>query len=237
MKIGFIQTGGLGDILIALPIARHYFDNGNEIYWPIKESYLSSFQDVVPWVNWLLVDDKDPKEHYETPLKILNQINVDKRMVLYAFLRSHLDVPNALLASFLKFDQYKYAISNTPFFKKWSLADCLHRKIDREDQLYKQLVKQEKYMVIHRQGPTFHRKFNLDDPKSKGYQIIEIDTLTSNFFDWIKVLENAKGIALVDSVFSNLVDQLGIGKDVPKFFGVRSDVYHSPVLLGNWQYV
>ena len=37
-KLGIIQTRGLGDIHIALPIAFFYKKKGFEIYWPIYEN-------------------------------------------------------------------------------------------------------------------------------------------------------------------------------------------------------
>ena len=54
-KLGIIQSRGIGDIVIALPIAKEYADQGNEIYWPICEDFVSHFKDTAPWVNWLPV--------------------------------------------------------------------------------------------------------------------------------------------------------------------------------------
>ncbi|QWE00600.1 hypothetical protein FD967_00700 [Polynucleobacter sp. JS-Mosq-20-D10] len=240
MKIGLIQSRGLGDIIIALPIARHFYESGDEVFWPINESFLPSFQEATPWVNWIGIGWSDPINFdymYQVPMDILHKVSVNKVLSLYHYLSTHKDLPNKLLQSTLKFDQYKYAVSNVPFSKKWTLANCLKRNIDRESNLFDKLVKQEKYMVIHQQGSDFSKKFNVDDAKNKGYQIIEISEVTDNIFDWLKVLENAKALVLIDSVFSNLVEQLGIGENVPKYFGVRSDAMFTPVLLGNWQYI
>jgi hypothetical protein len=237
MKIGLIQTGGIGDIIISLPIAKHYFEGGNQIFWGIKEEFLKSFKDVAPWVNWFSISKDDPNEAYLTPLNLLAKMNVEKTIVLYSYLSSHLELADKLLQKALKFDQYKYAVSNVPFSKKWTLENCLQRNLARENDLFGKLIKQEKYMVIHQQGSNFFKKFNVDDAKHKGYQIIEVSEVTDNIFDWLKILENAKALVLIDSVFANLVEQLGIGNNVPKYFGVRSDVGYTPVLLGNWQYI
>ena len=237
MKIGIIQTRGIGDIIIALPIAKHFFDNGNEVFWPIDENFLPSFQEVSPWVHWIGVSRDDTNFFYQTPFDLLVKKSVERTIVLYSCLSSHLELADKLLQKALKFDQYKYAVSNVPFSKKWTLENCLQRNLARENDLFDKLVKQEKYMVIHQQGSNFSKKFNLDDAKEKGYQIIEVSEVTENIFDWLKILENAKALVLIDSVFANLVEQLNIGDDVPKYFGVRSDVPYTPVLLGNWQYI
>ena len=51
MKIGIIQSRGLGDIVIALPIALHYHKLGYEVHWPICEEFISNFIDHVPFVD------------------------------------------------------------------------------------------------------------------------------------------------------------------------------------------
>jgi hypothetical protein len=237
MKLGLIQTRGIGDIIIALPIAKYFHVDGNEIFWPIAEEYLASFQEVVPWVNWIGVPKNAPDFFYQTPHDLLAERNVDKTITLYNFLSSHPDLPNALLHDALTFDQYKYAISNVPFSLKWSLADCLIRNPIREGNLFNKLVAQEKYIVIHEEGSNATKKFNLGDAQENGYQIIKISQITDNIFDWLKILEHAQGLALIDSVFANLVEQLNIGSNIPRFFGVRSNVFNTPVLLGKWIYV
>jgi len=235
--LGLYKRGGIGDIIIALPIARYYFENGNEIFWGIKEDYLRSFKDAAPWVNWFSISKDDPNAAYLTPLNLLASMDVEKTIVLYSYLSYHLELSNKLLRQSLKFDQYKYAVSDVPFSQKWTLENCLQRNLARENQLFNELVNQEKYIVIHQQGSNFIKKFNVDDAREKGYQIIEISEITDNIFDWLKTLENAKALILIDSAFANLVEQLGIGSNIPKYFGIRSDVSFTPVLLGKWQYI
>ncbi|QKM65384.1 hypothetical protein DCO17_09120 [Polynucleobacter tropicus] len=227
----------MGDIIIALPIAKFFSDSGNEVFWPIDEDFISSFREAVPWVNWIAVPKNAKDFFYQTPLDLLTDVGVEDAVILYSYLSSHLDLPNKLLQGVLKFDQYKYAISNVPFSKKWDLDNCLHRNFSRENELFSHLVKQEKYMVVHQVGSDKTKKFTLDGARENGYQIIEISEITDSIFDWLKILENAKALVLVDSVFSNLVEQLGIGREIPKYFGIRSNVALTPVLLGNWHYV
>jgi hypothetical protein len=53
-KLGLIQTGGLGDIHIALPIAFYYHKREFEIYWPIFDHWVEQMKHYVPWVNWVV---------------------------------------------------------------------------------------------------------------------------------------------------------------------------------------
>ena len=52
-KLGIIQTGGLGDIHIALPIAFYYHQKGFEICWPIFDHWIEQMKHYAPWVNWV----------------------------------------------------------------------------------------------------------------------------------------------------------------------------------------
>ena len=115
MKIGLIQTRGLGDIVIALPIARYFYENNNEVFWPIDENYLASFQEIAPWVNWIGVSRDATDFFHQTPLDLLSEMNVERTIVLYSYLSNNLKLPNKLLQHALKFDEYKYAVSNVPF--------------------------------------------------------------------------------------------------------------------------
>lgn len=44
MRIGLVQTRGIGDIIIALPIAQSFVNDGHEVFWPIDSRFVSSFQ-------------------------------------------------------------------------------------------------------------------------------------------------------------------------------------------------
>ena len=236
MKIGLIQTIGMGDIIIALPIAKFFHEQGNEIFWPILEEFLPSFKSSAPWVNWIGISRDARDFFYQTPLDILSKINAEKIIILYNYMYQHKEIPNKLLQRTLKFDQYKYAISEVPFDLKWNLESCILRNENREMELYTKLVKKEDYMVIQQNGSNFERQFDLTEAHKKGQQVIEITKITDNIFDWLTVIERAKTLVLIDSVFANLVDQMKFGKNIPKYFAVRSRSTFTPVLLQNWNY-
>ena len=51
--LGLEQTRGIGDIIIALPIAKWYHDRGVKVYWPIDERFFGSFNRAVDYVEFL----------------------------------------------------------------------------------------------------------------------------------------------------------------------------------------
>ena len=76
-KIGICQSRGLGDLVIALPIAKYYADQGHEIYWPICEPFWSSVKDVAPWVKWIPIPvDSNGDFFYTEPMKRLKAFGV-----------------------------------------------------------------------------------------------------------------------------------------------------------------
>jgi len=53
--------------------------------------------------------------------------------------------------------------------------------------------------------------------------------------DWLGVIEGAQSLIMVDSVYANLVDQLGLGDD--RYFIQRSHVGLTPVLGQHWTWL
>ena len=70
-KLGLIQTGGLGDIHIALPIALFYHKKNFEIYWPIIENWVTQMKHYVPWINWIGISRENKDQAYNEPVKII----------------------------------------------------------------------------------------------------------------------------------------------------------------------
>jgi hypothetical protein len=239
MDIGLVQTRGLGDIVIALPIARYFHEQGHRIRWPILSAFLPSFKDSVPWIDWIGVES-DPfgAAYYKTPMSLLEG-RADKIICLYHHLSSEPNLADVVPASILKFDQYKYAIAKVPFHEKWNLARCIVRNPEREQSLFAKLVRQERYAVIQRRGGDEARSFDVEPAIRNGYQIIEMHEATDCIFDWLTILERAGILILIDSVFANLVDQMRIGAAIPKIFLRRShgQVAWTPVMMGDWQYL
>lgn len=233
-KLGIIQSRGLGDIVIALPIARYYYLEGWDILWPICSEFIPNFEDHVPWVKWIPVTTDPGSFFYDQPLKALKNFRCDEILPLYQALTGH-KFHEELYFQHTKFDQYKYQRAGVPFVNKWLLNDCITRDPAAEQLLYDRLVKNPSYAVIHLEGSDHRARFD-DQIIPPDWQRIYIEpNLTPSIFNWLKILESAESIVCVDSVFANLVDQLNIGTD--RYFIPRSHIGLTPVLGQTWTWV
>lgn len=246
-KRGIIQSRGLGDILIALPIARHYFDQGEDIVWPICQEFLPAVASYAPWVNWVPIET-DPQGAFflQTPLRVFEEWGIDQEeaLYLYQYLNIVPELTDPEFFNILKFDQYKYQVAGVPFVKKWDLGRSIARSNDRElalaDRLKKSFDLSKPYCVVHLTGSSAKVDEaivrNFIDP---AVQIINVDLFLdkdSSPFDWIGVIERADVFVGLDSVFANMVDQLGITK--PELYWIRRSAWDlTPVLGSAWKFV
>ena len=244
MRRGIITSRGIGDILIALPIARHYYEQGDEIVWPICQEFVSTFKPYVDWVKWIGIETDDQGRYFlETPLQVFATEGVDPKdsLYLYQYLSSNPELTDAEMYSILKFDQYKYQGAKVPFYKKWTLSNCITRDHEKEEALRTQLFSHEtkpRYVVAHLSGSSAKVDLalvkNFVDP---AVSIIDIDSIeTESIFEWITVLKGAEAIVCLDSCIANLVDQLVI--DGPKLYWIRRSGWDlTPVLGSAWTFV
>ena len=231
-RIGLIQPRGIGDIIIALPIAKWHHDRGAEVFWPIDQKFLPSMKEAVDYVNFMpFIFNSTITGYYTKPLELLHMAKCTKIISLYSYL-SGLPIYKKELSESLTFDQYKYAISQVPFKEKWNLK--IKRNEKREDALYNKLVLKNNYIVIHNKGSD--KLVNIEIPaKFNRLQKIFINESTDNIFDWLKIIENAECLFLLDSCFANLVEQLHI--KTTKYFIIRSPARFTPILLNSWTHI
>ena len=226
-RLGIIQSRGLGDIVIALPIARHYYKEGWEIYWPILESFIPNVERHVPWVKWVPLEFDAPGHYfYDIPLERLKNFKCDEILPLYQHLTGY-DFSREKYFQYTSFDQYKYIRAGVPFLDKWKLADCLVRDLSAEQALYDTLVTNPNYAVVHLEGSDHTAQFDATMIPSDWSTVYIREGMTPSIFNWIKIIENAQSIIMVDSCMANLTDQLGLGSD--HYFIQRSHVGLTPV--------
>ena len=238
MKRGIIQSRGLGDILIALPIARAYYERGEEIVWPICEEFYGSVKDSVTWVTWVPMKADDRGAFFlEQPLKIFKYHDVDPNsaLYLYHYLNTVPELTEPELFNILKFDQYKYWKSGVPFRQKWTLDRCITRDPAAELSLRSALgIKQgDRYAVVSMKGSNFQAAVpqGFFDP---SVRLISVDdNLTDSIFDWLGVIESAEACVCVDSAVANMIDQLCI--EGPRLYWIRRSPWDlTPVLGCTW---
>jgi hypothetical protein len=233
-RLGIIQSRGLGDIVIALPIAKFYHDQGYEIHWPICREFLPHVEHHVPWVTWHTVQTDRGSFFYDQPMRILAKLDCDEILPLYQALTGH-KFHEELYFQQTKFDQYKYIKAGVPFLNKWRLSECIHRDLTAEQLLYDQVVTNPKYAVLHLEGSDHRALFDYSTiPPDWGTIEITADK-TPSIFNWLTILESAESIVCVDSVMANLVDQMNMTND--KYFIARSHVGLTPVLGQDWTWV
>jgi len=231
MRIGLIQSRGLGDIIIALPIAKYFSDRGNEVLWPVHEDFVPSFRSAAPYVEFIPIKKDHLHSMYEIPLECLQSRGCERIIPLYSRLTHHDDIINKRFAASFRFDEYKYAVAGVPFREKWNLR--IVRDREREERLFQEVSAGHDFVVCHLQGSSV--RANLDvEAIARGRHVIEITGRTDNIFDWISVIERASLRIMIDSCFSNLTDQLQIPG--PKIFIRRSEMAFTPVMLGEWTF-
>lgn len=237
MKLGIIQTRGLGDIVIAAPIAMYYVARGCEIFWPIDSNFIPSFSEAFPKIKFIPVDQSmtghaTSDYFYHKPLEELNIIGCDSIICLYSHLTGF-DLGNHRMQESLSFDAYKYAIAGVPLKEKWNLK--INRNTLREANIFKllDLDPKEEYIVVHDEGSNI--KLNIDKFITENkLRVIKIKSITDNIFDWLGVIESAQTLHLIDSVYANLVEQLNI--QTPKTLYLRSKVQFSPIFINSWSF-
>ena len=234
-RLGIIQSRGLGDLVIALPIARWYQQEGWDIYWPIDQRFLWDMQAGAPWVNWVPVPFDPPGRYfYDVPMERLRNLKIDEYLPLYQHLTGHKFAEEPYF-QYTSFDQYKYIRAGVPFLEKWNLAACLTRNPAREQALVQELVQNPNYVAVHLQGSDHKADFDRSIIP-EDWQIIEIEPRAGyTIWDWLGLLEGAQSIVCVDSVYSNLVDQLSIGSD--RYFIARSHIGLTPVQGNDWTWL
>jgi phage gpG-like protein len=234
-RLGIIQSRGLGDLVIALPIAGHYHKEGWDIYWPVVDSFLPSMQKVAPWVKWIPISYDAPGLYfYDVPMERLKNFKCDEILPLYQHLSNH-DFSKEKYFQYTSFDQYKYIRAGVPFLEKWRLADYITRDPDREQALYDRIVTNPNYAVLHLEGSDHTAQFDRSIIP-KDWQIIEIsDQPDTLLFDWLKIVEGAQSLIMVDSVWANIVDQMGLGSD--RYFIQRSHIGLTPVHGQDWTWL
>lgn len=235
-KIGLIQTRGLGDIIISAPIAMYYIDRGCEVYWPIDSEFIFSFQCAFPKIKFIAINKERTGSStadyfYNEPLNELNRNSCDVIFCLYSYLTGF-NLQQPRLQTSLSFDVYKYAVAKVPFKEKWNFNPVRNKQ--REQKLFQilNINSDTKYNLIHDVGSDF--SLNIESfIENKELKSIKISALTDNIFDWIGVIEKAAKVYFIDSVYSNLTEQLNIS--VNKKLFLRSPSPMTPVFINNWE--
>jgi hypothetical protein len=231
-RLGIIQTRGLGDIMISLPIALHYKEEGWEIYWPVVDAWVEQLTAQVPWVKWIPVQPDPGPFFYDIPMERLKNFKCDEILCLYQALTGHPEFSSEPWFQHTGFDQYKYIRAGRPFKDKLRLPECLFRDLEREQKLYAELAPpdDQPYVIVHLESSEQRVKYDTT-MIPEGWATVEI-TNRGRVFDWLTLIEKAQAIIMTDSVFANIVDGLDMPND--KYFIPQHHIQLTPTFLSNW---
>lgn len=234
-RLGIIQTRGLGDIFIALPIAHYYYreEHYEEILWPIQQEWCEQMQAAAPWVKWIPIERDHGAFFYDIPMERLKNFGCTDILPLYNALTGHPEFGEETHFQHTSFDRYKYIKAGVPFLDKWKLNQCITRDLEREHLLYNTLVTNPHYTVLHlkasEQTADFDRSILPED-----WQIIEI-TDQGRILDWLTIIDKAECIIMTDSCFANITDQLGLGTD--RYFIPMHHIQLTPIQGQHWTWI
>jgi len=195
-NILIIQPGRLGDIIICLPIAKHYFDKGYEVDWLCPIEFHEMFRNV----------------SYCKPVTTISKHYHDVIDMSFGFNGAPEMWWQITKPRWESFVDAKYHLARVSLDEKWNLV--WDRDTKKEDALFTELNLPENYIVYHSQGSR--ESFTLNLPKN--HPAIEFKKVAGyNVFDWYKVLSKAKEIHCIDSVLVNFVDS-ALPEFNPKYF-------------------
>jgi len=175
----------------------------------------------------------------QQPMTILTQIGCDEIIPLYQALTGQ-DYHTETWFQHTKFDQYKYIKAGVPFLHKWNLSDCITRNREREQAVLAEvrvrMGNTEPYCLVHLEGSDHRADFD-HALVPEGMPIVEITAVSDSVWDWMAVVESAHAVVLVDSVYSNIVEQMTLLDDDSRYFIPRSHIGLTPVQINHWNWV
>lgn len=200
MRYIFNQYQGLGDIIFCEPIARHFYQNGeNEIFWPINDEFMW-IKDYINYINFVpksstrmnyeslhlgLIDS----DTYHVPLRFANPI--------FRKLSPH-DYSDQLHTML---DKYRFLNLPEDMWKslKWE------RNHGKEKELFDLLTNDEEYILVNTKWSDGNVEI-ITDSKLKRVEMSIINGYS--LFDWALIIENASEIHTVSTSNLYLIETL-----------------------------
>jgi hypothetical protein len=212
-RLGIIQPGRIGDIIICLPIAKWYADKGYEIIWPIENGYVPHFAGYIDYVTFVGIDSLDCNVARSVVAHECNTI-IDLSIT---FPNSHPGNDAFFFSnrSRMHFDEMKYLFANVPFEEKWNLH--ISRNKAEESKLEDKISNlSAPFTLVHTMGSSEAFVYHPEE----GENVVYVSAFAPSLFAWCGLIEKADKIVAIDSSFANLVEQCGFKG--PKFLVRRA---------------
>lgn len=229
-RLGIIQPGRIGDIIICLPIALHYYKLGYEVLWPVADYIYREVMAYAPYVTFVPVASLD----CAVPRQIVNEHcnTILDLTISFPNGSPHNDRMFAQYRDSMTFDTLKYNIANVDVYEKYNLV--LERKLDKEEELFKmlRLPDGKPYTVVHLDGSNESIQYL----PGSNERVIPIQPLPGyTVFDWITTLQRASRVLCLDSCVANLVNQLGLHINARALVTRSADV--RPAYVADWKVI
>jgi len=230
-KICIIQPGQIGDIIICLPIAKKFADSGYKVYWPLWEHIFPHFtKGHISYVEFVKIDMSN---WYNNIIQNCKQSSIEILDLSFNQPGTWENTNTKLFGKQTEhsFDVFKYNLAKIDISEKWKLS--IQRIKEREDQLYERVYPKNKYILTHFQGSDCRKEIQLTN--LNNCSVVEIVPYTDCIFDWLKLIERAEYLVLIDSAFANLVEQLNLPNK--KIFIKRRCYTNTPLLKNSWKII
>lgn len=184
------QPAGLGDIFFCQKIAKKKAEKG-KVMWPVQKS--------IEWVKNYLTDPNYNIEY------------ITSEVLEEGYSRLILDGAQNKVGGLIMTS--KYQIAGMEWYD-WSKYFTFTRNIEKENYLYYdhlKLADEETYTFTNKNygTPPSNIKYNFtEDFKGREIEMEILDGFT--VFDWIKVIENASKIAIVDTCLNYIIEKLDV---------------------------
>jgi hypothetical protein len=221
-KLMMIQPGAFGDIIVCAPIAKAYSDAGYDVYWPIRNQFLSvikSLDYVCPLVlnddlldeDWLRSDVIKCLDLYERE-EFDYALNLADRGPHYTAQR--IDET---------FEQTKYRLSNISFTEKYNFVWT--RNTDNEQSLYDKINPDDTYILAHvtpsNESLDQGQSVSLPNEVLNKSPVVYVEKVDDyDILDWYSLVCNASEIYCVESSVHCFIDGCCGSepiKSIPKF--------------------
>lgn len=218
-KLLIHQPGKVGDILICLPIAKHYHDLGFEVHWMCPVSYHNLFK----YVDYAVPVEKTDTRGFTKIIDLSFGIYQNTRLHQWWTRNRH---------NFPSFVHAKYHLAEVDVNKSRLLE--YNRNIENENALFDTLIGSDDsdYILIH-DNSDYGTPISVDSDS----RIIRFEKIKEySIFDWRKVIEKASEIHCIDSSLCNFVDAI---KPSGKLFYYKTDRVplqsDETILTANWE--
>jgi hypothetical protein len=236
---------GWTDIVNCLPLINVYAKRCKRLYVLLREDsapmikqYIQPINNVVPVFK--KKESIEDKRFWSSQIDFLKPIITDYYLIGESDKDRHDDDPyKGLYANRTvtrPFERMFYEYYGVPYSHR---IDSFHLKRDfsLEEETYKRIVKKESYICVH----TNSELGSINIPHYENTDIIELNDISYIFFDMIRVLENAKEIHLIDSIWATLCYILDcryqIFQKIPIYvYCLRNhdSMFTEPKTLPNW---